>query len=92
MWKEWGKKDTPQGWNVYALLWPSNDKWIAALCSQKLSGGPFYKFGKSQSNEEMELPKETFAVIPISDVFERVSSKLSELLGELKNHGAKGKP
>jgi hypothetical protein len=91
LWKEWGKKDTPQGWNVYALLWPSNDKWIVALCSQKMSGGSLYKFGKSKSTEEMELPKQAFAVIPISEVFERVNSKLSELLDEAKNHGAKGK-
>jgi hypothetical protein len=92
LWKEWGKKDTPEGWNVYAVLWPSNDKWIVALCSQKLSGGPLYKFAKVKSTEEMELPRQAFAVIPISDVFERVNGKLSELLGDLKNHGAKGKP
>jgi hypothetical protein len=92
LWKEWGKKEAPEGWNVYAVLWPRNDKWSAALCSQKISGGPFYKFGKVKSTEEMELPKQAFAVIPISDVFERVSSKLSALLGELKNHGAKEKP
>ena len=92
LWKEWGKKDVPEGWNVYAVLWPSNDKWSVALCSQKISGGPLYKFGKSKSTEEMDLPKQTFAVIPISEILERVSSKLSELLGELKNQGAKGKP
>jgi hypothetical protein len=39
----------------------------------------------------MELPNQTFAVIPISDVLDRISSKLSALLGETKNHGAKGK-
>jgi hypothetical protein len=92
LWKEWGKKDTPEGWKIYALLWPSNDKWIVALCSLKISGGPLYKFGKTKSSQEMELPKQTFAVIPMSDVFERVSSKLSRLLGEVKNQGAKGKP
>jgi hypothetical protein len=95
LWKEWGKKDAPDGWEVYAMLVPSNDKWNVALCSQKISGGPLYKLGKSmgsKSVEEMELPKRAFAVIPISDIFERVSSKLSELLGEVKNHGAKGKP
>jgi hypothetical protein len=91
LWKEWGKKDTPEGWNVYAMLWPSNNKWIVALCSQKLSGGALYKFGKAKSTEEMELPNQTFAVIPISDVLDRISSKLSALLGETKNHGAKGK-
>ena len=59
----------------------SNGKWSVALCSQKLSGGPLYKFGKStKSSEEIELPKLAFAVIPMSDVLERVSSKLSELL------------
>ena len=92
LWKEWGKKNVPEGWNVYALLGRANDKWNVALCSQKLSGGPLYKFGKSKSTEEMELPNLTCALIPISDVLERVSSKLSALLGELKNHGAKGKP
>jgi hypothetical protein len=92
LWKEWGKKETKEGWKVYAVLWPSNDKWIVALCSQKISGGPLYKFGKSKSIGEMELPRQAFAVIPMSDVFERISSKLSELLGEAKNHGAKRKP
>ena len=92
LWKEWGKKDTPEGWKIYALLWPSNDKWIVALCSLKISGGPLYKFGKTKSSQEMELPKQTFAVIPMSNVFERVSSKLSRLLGEVKNQGSKGKP
>jgi hypothetical protein len=91
LWKEWGKKDTPEGWKVYALLWPSNDKWILALCSQNISGGPLFKFGKSKSTEEMVLPSQTCALIPISDVFERVSSTLSELLGETQNHAEKGK-
>jgi hypothetical protein len=81
LWKEWGKKDTPEGWNIYAMVWPNNDKWIVALCSQKLSGGPLYKFGKTNSNEVMELPKQTCALIPITEVLERVSSKLSSLLG-----------
>ena len=81
IWKEWGKNDVPEGWKVYAVMWPSNGKWSVALCSQKLSGGPLYKFGKStKSSEEIELPKLAFAVIPMSDVLERVSSKLSELL------------
>ena len=92
LWKEWGKNDVPEGWKVYAVLWLSNDKWNVILCSQKISGGPLYKFGKSKSTEEMELPKQTCALIPISEIMERVSSKLSELLGELKNQEVKGKP
>jgi hypothetical protein len=92
LWKEWGKNDVPEGWKVYAVLWLSTDKWNVILCSQKISGGPLYKFGKSKSTEEMELPKQTCALIPISEIMERVSSKLSELLGELKNQEVKGKP
>jgi hypothetical protein len=95
LWKEWGTKDAPEGWNVYAVLVPSNDKWSVVLSAQKISGGPLYKLEKSmgsKSIEEMDLPKQAFAVIPISDVFDRITNKLSELLGEIKNHGAKGKP
>jgi hypothetical protein len=84
LWKEWGKKDAPEGWNVYAMLVPRNGKWNVALCAQKISGGPLYKLEKSmgrKSIEQMDLPKQAFAVIPISDVFDRIGKKLSELLG-----------
>jgi hypothetical protein len=50
-----------------------NDKWIVALCSRKISA-QLYKFSKSKSNEEMNLPKQAFAVIPISEVFDRASN------------------
>jgi hypothetical protein len=40
----------------------------------------------------MDLPKQAFAVIPISDVFDRITNKLSELLGQLKKHRTKGEP
>jgi hypothetical protein len=82
LWKEWDRKDAPEGRKIYAVVLPSNDKWTVTLCSQKISGGPLHKFRKSKSTEEMDLPKQAFAVIPISDVFNRVESRLSELLGE----------
>ncbi len=79
LWKEWGKKDTPEGWNVYAVILPSNNKWSVVLCGQKISGGPLYKFDKStgrKSIKEMELPKQAFAMIPISNIFDCVSNNL----------------
>ena len=88
LWKEWGEKDTPEGWNVYAVLVPSKDKWSVELCAREISGGPLYKLEKSmrrKSIEEMNLPKQAFAVFPISDIFDRITKKLSELLGELQN-------
>jgi hypothetical protein len=37
---------------------------------------------RTQSIQEMELPKQAFAMIPISDVFDRITTKLSEWLSE----------
>ena len=58
---------------------PSEDKWMAVLRSQGTSVGPLYKVGRQSI--EVELPKHAFAVIPISDIFEYVSRKMSALLG-----------
>jgi hypothetical protein len=95
LWKQWHKKEAPEGRNIYALALPSKDKWVVALCSQRISGGPLYEFGKStgtMSSSEVTLPRQAFAVIPISDVFKRVTNKLSELLGDTRNHAALAKP
>jgi hypothetical protein len=84
LWKEWGNKEALEARKVYALLWPSNDKWIVTLCLQKISGGLLYKLEKSmagKSIEEMDFPKQAFVVIPISDVLNHVSNELSKLLG-----------
>jgi hypothetical protein len=78
VWKEWAKKDVTEGKKVYAVVVPSKDKWTAVLRSQGAPGGPLHKVGRSS---EVELPKHAFAVIPISDVFEYVSRKMSALLG-----------
>jgi hypothetical protein len=80
LWKAWDTKEAPEGRNIYAVVSPSDDKWTVALCSQKISGGSLHKLGKSKSNDEVNLPKQAFAVIPISEVLDRASKKLSELL------------
>jgi hypothetical protein len=83
VWEHWDRNETPVGQKLYVLMFPSGDNWSVALCSRKESGGPLYRRGKSTRTKsvEMELPKRAFAVIPISDVFERVSSKIARLLG-----------
>jgi hypothetical protein len=55
---------------------PTEDKWVAVLRSQGTSVGPLYKVGR-QSVEAQHA----FAVIPISNIFEYVSRKMSALLG-----------
>ena len=79
VWKEWEKKDVTKGQKVYAVVVPTEDKWTAVLRSQGTSVGPLYKVGRQSI--EVELPKHAFTVIPISDIFEYVSRKMSALLG-----------
>jgi hypothetical protein len=81
LWTKWN--DPPAERDLYAIVSPKHGKWTVTLCSQSKPGGPLYKFGKAgaiKTDEEMELPKQTFAVIPISQVLNRVQFKLSELL------------
>ena len=79
VWKEWEKKDVTEGQKVYAVVVPTEDKWMAVLRSQETSVRRLYKVGRQSI--EVELPKHAFAVIPISDIFEYVSRKMSALLG-----------
>ena len=78
--KEWERKDRIEGQKVYAVVEPAKGTWTVTLCSQRKSGGALYQ-GTGSARVQMELAKQAFAVIPISDVFERVSRKTSALLG-----------
>jgi hypothetical protein len=91
-WKAWDQKEFPDGRTIYAVLLPINDNWSVLLCWQKLSGGALYKLGKSSSSkaEEIELPEQAFAMLPISDVFAHVAKKLTELLNDIKQRGTRG--
>ena len=46
VWKEWEKKDVTEGQEVYAVVVPTEDKWMAVLRSQGTSVGPLYKVGR----------------------------------------------
>jgi hypothetical protein len=81
VWKAWDKTGI-EGRRIYALLVPTDDKWIVSMCWKKVSGGPLYKVRKSlaaKPDEETQLPGRAFAVIPISDVVARVTAKLSTI-------------
>jgi hypothetical protein len=82
IWNAWEKKNAPEGQKIYALVMPDKDGWVVELCWRKVSGGSLYRWGRTGSKSaEMELPGHAFAVIPISDIFEYVSRKMSALLG-----------
>jgi hypothetical protein len=86
LWREWDRKDSLQGKNIYAVISPINHNWSVLLCWQKLSGGPLFKLGKPSTSqpEEIGLPTRAFAMIPISNVFACVTNKLAELLNDTR--------
>jgi hypothetical protein len=79
IWGEWDGAEASKGWKLYAVVMPIKGKWTAILCSQRVSGGPLCQNVRS-GRVEMELPRQAFAVMPISDIFERASRKMSALL------------
>jgi hypothetical protein len=82
LWREWDKATLP-GWKLYAVVTPSDEGWEVALCLQKISGGRLSKLGRgAKPIGEMDLPNQAFAMIPVSEVLDRVIKKVSELLGE----------
>jgi hypothetical protein len=92
LWKEWDKEKTFDGKTLYAVLLPGGDSWAASLWWKNLSGGPLYRIGKRPTSkllEEMELPKQAFAMIPMTDVLGDVTNKLQKLLSDTKRHKTK---
>jgi hypothetical protein len=89
VWKAWDKKELPDGRKIYALMMSADAKWRGLLCWQKISGGPLYRLGKSSTSkaEEIGLPKQAIAVLPISEVVTSVTKKLEELLNGTTRRG-----
>jgi hypothetical protein len=85
LWKDWDRKEPPGKQNLYAVVLPTKGKFMVFLCTQKKSGGPLYKYklgppAGSKSLIELDLPEQAFAVLPMSAVLDRTTSRLSELL------------
>jgi hypothetical protein len=81
LWKEWKQVKLHDVGSVYALLFPNKS---VALCWQKRSGGSLYRLSKLSGAEfaALELPREAFTVVPISDVVADVTKRLAGLLGD----------
>jgi hypothetical protein len=86
IWRQWNKKETQDGSDIYAMLMPAyREVWNVALCSRREPQGPLYEYKSVKSTGDeaavMELPKERpFAMINISNALRRVSLNLSKLL------------
>jgi hypothetical protein len=82
LWKELDKDGSLDGKKVYGAIWPDAEGWKVSVWWRHFSGGPLFKMKKRSSGkilEEAELPKQAFAVVPISDLFENVTAKLAKV-------------
>jgi hypothetical protein len=73
---------------VYAVVSPIKENLSVELCWQKPSGGPLYKLTRlvKLKPEEIELPKQAFAVLPVLDIFNGVTTKVTQLMKNSKRH------
>jgi hypothetical protein len=79
VWREWEKKPAGQGEKVYAVMVPNKDGWTIELCSRKVSGGLLFRWGRGSKSVEVELPKQAFAVVPVSDIVSCIATQLADL-------------
>ncbi len=71
---------------IYAVVFPADDKWTTILCSQSEHGGPLYKFTRSAASrgERIPLPDRAFAVVPISGTLVRIAKRLDSAMVSTK--------
>ena len=80
LWGKWAENEIQE--NTCAILARKNGKWICLVCRRNSSTGHFYKSQSPSTGkvERAELPQQTFAVIPIHNVYSQVTESLSTLL------------
>jgi hypothetical protein len=91
IWKQCDRKDLFDKKQIYAVLFPTNDKWTTILCWQSEPGGGLYKFARSSAlrAEKILLPDRAFAVIPISGTLTRIAKRFDSLLEGTRNRASK---
>jgi hypothetical protein len=85
IWAQYNMNDFLEHEQIYAILFPTDDKWTIALCSQREKGGSLYRFTRSaRCRERIRLPDRAFAVVPIADTLTRITKRLESLIEATK--------
>jgi hypothetical protein len=76
------RKDFLEDKQIYAILFPTNDKWTAVLCTHRGPGGPLYRFPRStaRSHEKIRMPDRAFVVVPITSTVTRITKRLESIV------------
>lgn len=84
VWKEWQQSGLRERQNIYAALVPNNRKSPTISWWQKRSGGVLRQLSSGSDAVGLDLPRQAFAVIPISDAVGEVKKRLARLVDEDK--------
>jgi hypothetical protein len=84
VWKEWQRLDLREGGNFYAVIFPNEPKSSVIFWWQKRSGGVLSQLSSGSDAVGFNIPRQSFAVIPISDVVAEVGKRLARLPADAK--------
>ena len=86
IWGQCDRNDFLEDKQIYAILFPTDDKWTTVLCSQHEQGHPLYGFTKltARSREKIQLPDRAFAVVPITGTLTRITRRLESVIEATK--------
>jgi hypothetical protein len=87
IWGQADRNDFFEDKQIYAILFPTDDKWTPLLCSQREQGGPLYRITRSstaRSREKIRLPDRAFAVVPITGTLTRITKRLESVVEATK--------
>jgi hypothetical protein len=91
IWAQCDRNDLFEHKHVYAILYPTDDKWTTVLCWQREEGGPLYRFTRStaRSQEKIQVPDRAFAVVPITGTLTRITKRLESVIEATKEPPAR---
>jgi MerR HTH family regulatory protein len=86
IWDQCNGTDILKEKDVYAILFPIDEKWTTVFCSQREQGGPLYKLPKlaARSLETIRLPDRAFAMVPITGTLTRITKRLESAIEATK--------
>lgn len=87
VWKQWRRSDLSAKQNIHAALILKERQSVAISWWQKRSGAVLIQLSSGSDVVGFDLPRQAFAVIPISDVVEEVGKRLAQLVGDDKTNG-----
>jgi hypothetical protein len=87
IWGQYGGNDFFEDRRIYAIMYPTNDKWTVLLCSLHEPGGLLHRVSRSTARTQggFRLPDKAFAAVPITGTLTRIAERLEGVIEATKN-------